>query len=230
MLSVSGATVVAVAIVGVTSLRVWRAERRHLRPSVRVPGSADALVVFGAQAYPEGPSRELACRLDHAVALWRAGVAPAIAVSGGIDAHSDEVVVMAEYLARSGVPDGAIIRARPGNNTRETLRTVAGLEGRRFVAVSSPYHSYRIEAEARRVGLDLVTDCPATTAEYRSARLARVRRATEVLGVIFYAIPDPVAVALRQRVGRLRHTLPHVLAGTGQLRGRRRGAPLPRSA
>lgn len=213
-LALTGAMVVAGAVVGVTAVRVRRSERRHLQPSERRPDSADAIVVFGAHAYPDRPSRELACRLDHGIELWRAGVAPVIAVSGGIDGDLDEVEVMADYLRRCGVPAAAVVPARPGGNTRQTLQAVAGLPGQRFVAVSSPYHSYRIEAESRRQQVEVITDCPAVTAEYSSERLVKVRRRSEVLGVLFYAIPDPVAVAIRRRVGRLRHTVPHRLAGT----------------
>lgn len=204
---------VVTGMVGVTAYRVRRSELRHGQPSLRVPGAADAIVVFGARVHPDRPSPELARRLDHAIELWRAGVAPVIAVSGGIDGDLDEVVVMSEYLVQQGVPVEAVVPARPGGNTRETLRAVAQLDGRRFVAVSSPYHSYRIEAEARRAHVAVVTDCPATTPEYRSQRLARVRRRSEVVGVLFYALPDPVAVVVRRRVGRLRHTVPDRLAG-----------------
>jgi uncharacterized SAM-binding protein YcdF (DUF218 family) len=224
----AGVAAIAAGVVGVTAYRVQRSERSHRQASERRPDSADVIVVFGAQVLPDRPSRELASRLDHAVELWRARVAPIIAASGGIDGELDEVAIMMDYLAQAGVPDEAIMPARPGGNTRETLQTVATLDGRRFVAVSSPYHSYRIEAEARRQHLDVVADCPATTPECRHPRLAKIRRRSEVLGVLFYAVPDPAAVTIRRWVGRLRHTVPHRLAGIGQTQGQQVDTRAPR--
>ena len=211
---VTGATLISATAVAVSAIRVRRSERRHLSPAVRQPGSADAILVFGARVNPDRPSDELAPRLDHAVMLWRAGVAPIIAVSGGIDGELDEVQVMSDHLVRAGVPSNSIVAARPGGNTRETLQTVARLPGARYAAVSSPFHSYRIESEARRQHLQVATDCPARTAEYAIPKLLAMRRRSEVIAVIIYALPAPLAAAIRTRLGRLRHTLPHVLAGT----------------
>ena len=214
LMLVIGATVSAATTVAVTAIRVRRSERRHQLPAMRQPGSADAIVVFGARVYPDRPSEDLAQRLNHAVMLWRTGVAPVIAVSGGVDGELDEVAVMGDYLLQAGVPASAIAPARPGGNTRETLQAVSQLQGRRYVAVSSPYHSYRIEAEARRQHLAVTTDCPARCAEAAHPRLLTVRRRSEVIGVLFYTLPDGLATQVRHRLGRLRHTLPHVLAGT----------------
>ena len=146
--------------------------------------------------------------------LYRAQVAPMIAVSGGMDGDLDEVEGMSDYLLSLGVPPEAIIPARPGGNTRETIHAISQLAGQHFVAVSSPFHSYRIEAEARRQHLEVTTDCPARTAESANPKLLAVRRHSEVVGVILYALPAPLAAVIRTRLGRLRYTLPHVLAGT----------------
>lgn len=210
----TSAMLTAATSVAVIANRVRRSEARHQRPATRQPGSADAIVVFGARVNPDGPCDELAERLDHAVTLWRTGVAPTIAVSGGMDGELDEVQVMTDYLVRNGVPSPAITPARPGGNTRQTLQAVSHLPGHRYVAVSSPFHAYRIETEARRQHLDVTTDCPARTAESANPKLLAVRRRSEVIGVIFYMLPAPLAALIHSRVGRLRHTLPHLLAGT----------------
>lgn len=118
-----------------------------------------------------------------------------------------------DYLLQAGVPASAIAPARPGGNTRETLQAVSQLPGRRYVAVSSPYHSYRIEAEARRQHLAVTTDCPARCAEAAHPRLLTARRQRGDRRVVLHP-SHGLATQVRHRLGRLRHTLPHVLAGT----------------
>ena len=45
---------------------------------------ADAIVVLGAAQYNGKPSPVLRARLDHALSLYREGLAPTIIVTGGI--------------------------------------------------------------------------------------------------------------------------------------------------
>lgn len=210
----AAAVVVGAGIVVVTAARVVRAEREQTLGRAKTDRPADGIVVFGAKVTREGPCAELRVRLDHGFMLWRRGVAPVLIVSGGWDGDIDEVAAMRQYLVALGVPPAAVTEARPGDNTRLTLRSVRALGDRRYVAVSTPYHAYRIAAEARRQRIDVRVDCPPTTPETRRVRLRRARLMTEVAGVILYALPDPVAVRLRAAVGGMRYTLPHVLAGT----------------
>ena len=44
---------------------------------------ADAIVVLGAAQYSGRPSPVLRARLDHAVSLWKRGLAPHVIVTGG---------------------------------------------------------------------------------------------------------------------------------------------------
>jgi len=180
-------------------------------PAARPP--ADALVVFGAAVYESGPSPELRARLDHALTLWRMGVAPLIMVGGGITGDIDEVESMAEYLVAHGVPEQAVAPARPGDNTRLQLRTLARLGDRRYVAVSSPYHALRIRAEARRQGLRVAVSAPASTPETRDAALYRARFAAELFALVWYALPARLTARVHTGPGTLRHVAPRVLAG-----------------
>src|SRR5690349_4599910 len=86
------------------------------------PQRADAIVVLGARALPDRPSRELQARLDHAAALWRSGVAPRIVCSGGWAGDICEPVVMARALVGAGVPGSAVEIDDRGTCTRETVR------------------------------------------------------------------------------------------------------------
>lgn len=177
-----------------------------LRPAPTPAG--DAVLVFGAQALPTGPSDELRARLDHAVALWQRGGAPVIAVSGGIDGHVCETTVMCAWLMDNGVPADAIVRIEPGATTRETIRSARRAGDLAYIAVSSPYHARRIRAEARRAGVRMATDCPASTPEWACPRVRRVRVATELMASAWYALPPSVADRLHAPLAPLRHAVP----------------------
>jgi uncharacterized SAM-binding protein YcdF (DUF218 family) len=137
--------------VGIVSwLRIWRAGRRDLA------APADAIVVFGAAVWPSGPSPTLRLRTQHAAAVYHRGVAPRVVCSGGRSGGRSEPEVMAELLRGDGVPAAAIVLDEDGLTTQATLASVVKLGGgawRRIIAVSSPYHLFRIVAEARRHGV-----------------------------------------------------------------------------
>ena len=141
----------------VTFVQVWMASRRdEARPS-------DAIIVLGAAEYDGRPSPVLAARLDHAIDLYRDGIAPVIVVTGGRvpGDRFTEAGVSADYLHKHAVPDTAILRETTGRTSWESLEAAARFleEGdmRRVVLVSDPYHSARIKAIAHEVGLDAVT-------------------------------------------------------------------------
>jgi uncharacterized SAM-binding protein YcdF (DUF218 family) len=134
----------------VTWIRIWRAGRRDLA------APAAAIVVFGAAVWPSGPSPTLRLRTQHAAALHRRGLAPRVVCSGGRSGGRSEPEVMAELLRAESVPDEALVLDENGTTTRATLDSVVVLGGgawRRIVVVSSPYHVFRIVAEARRHGV-----------------------------------------------------------------------------
>jgi len=224
-LLVGVAVLVVVAVAGACLLarRVRRAERAASVPFAEAAGphsgdragrpAADALVVFGATVDRDGPCAELRARLDHAVALWRAGVAPVVMVSGGIVGDIDEIDAMAGYLVAQGIPGDAVAEVRPGHTTRATLETLRGLGERRYVAVSSPYHAHRIGAEARRQGLRVTVSAPRSTPETRHPPTHRARLASELAALVLYALPPGLAAHVGTGPGTLRHRLPHVLAG-----------------
>ncbi|HQZ84882.1 MAG: hypothetical protein QG671_854 [Actinomycetota bacterium] len=213
-----------VTVATVTAARVRHDEREQTSGRAGSDEPADGIVVFGATVTPAGPCAELRARLDHAFNLWQRGVAPVLIVSGGWDGDIDEVAAMGDYLVRRGAPMAAVVEARPGDNTRLTLRAVRGLGGGRYVAVSTPYHAYRIRTESERQRIDLRVDCPSTTPEMRQPRVRRARLQAEVAGVLLYSLPEPVAARLRSAVGGLRYSVPLLLAGRfADSRRRRRG-------
>lgn len=120
---------------------------------------AQAIVVLGAAQYRGRPSPVLRARLDHAVALYRKGIAPRLVLTGGI-AEGDtasEAAVSRLYALAAGVPDSAILLENEGRTTSQSLAGVARLlRARRLdtvVVVSDPFHVLRAETVARRMGL-----------------------------------------------------------------------------
>lgn len=120
---------------------------------------ADAIVVLGAAHYNGRPSNVLRARLDHAVELYREGLAALIVVTGG-KADGDrlsEAMVSREYLLGRRVPDSAVVMQPTGRNSRESMAAAAEWLGDRglrdVVLVSDPFHMARLVAEARALDL-----------------------------------------------------------------------------
>lgn len=114
---------------------------------------ADAIVVFGAKALPDGTCSEaLADRVMTGVAAWKQKLAPVLVMSGG----DNEPAAMRALAMRNGVPAEAIALDDQGVNTQATLRNLSG-RYRRVLAVSHYYHNARVKMAATRLGLDLVT-------------------------------------------------------------------------
>lgn len=123
---------------------------------------ADAIGVFGAAEYDGRPSPVFRARLDHAVDLYRHGIAPLIITLGG--AGGDEYTegsVGREYLMSQGVPEQAIIAETESRNTEESARRIAVIARtnglKRLVIVSDGTHLFRIHAICAADGLNVLT-------------------------------------------------------------------------
>jgi uncharacterized SAM-binding protein YcdF (DUF218 family) len=138
---------------GVTFVQVWSASRAS------GPDSADAIVVLGAAQYDGEPSPVLRSRLDHAVELYEAGVAPIVVVTGGNQPGDrfTEASAGDRYLQQHGIPASAMRLETQGSSSWESLAAAARFlrsEGiTDVVLVSSPYHALRTEQIAAEVGL-----------------------------------------------------------------------------
>jgi uncharacterized SAM-binding protein YcdF (DUF218 family) len=123
---------------------------------------SDAICVFGAAEYDGRPSPVYRARLDHALALYKRGIAPLIITLGGAggDQYS-EGAVGREYLMGMGVPEEAIIAETVSRDTEESARRVAviaranGLH--RLVIVSDGTHMFRIHEICADDGLNVLT-------------------------------------------------------------------------
>ena len=119
---IAGALALAV-IAGYASYRIWvQGQRDEQRP-------ADAIVVMGAAQYDGRPSPVFAARLDHAVSLYLAGLAPNLVVTGG-KADGDrttEAATAKAYAIARGVPPSAILVEDASRTTRESIHSVGQL-------------------------------------------------------------------------------------------------------
>jgi uncharacterized SAM-binding protein YcdF (DUF218 family) len=123
----------------------------------------DAIVVLGAAQYNGRPSPVLRARLDHALQLYREGLAPRIVVTGGVGRGdtTSEAIVGRHYLLSHDVPPSAVVVQPQGRSTQASMTAVAGwLEAEhlnRVILVSDPFHMFRLRLEARRTDLEAYT-------------------------------------------------------------------------
>lgn len=124
---------------------------------------ADAIVVLGAAQYDGRPSPVLRARLDHAISLYRSGMAPTLILTGGVGAGDtvSEAMVGHRYATRAGVPPSAILTERSGLRSIESLHATAQLMESRglqsAILVSDPFHMLRLQLLARRFGIRAYT-------------------------------------------------------------------------
>jgi uncharacterized SAM-binding protein YcdF (DUF218 family) len=123
----------------------------------------DAIVVLGAAQYNGRPSPVLRARLDHALGLYREGLAPLIVVTGGVGKGdtTSEAIVGRRYLMAHEVPARAVVAQPEGRTTMASMTAVAAwLRSRgheRVLLVSDPFHMFRLRLEARRTRLEAYT-------------------------------------------------------------------------
>jgi len=143
--------ILGVWIVSLFGVMYWET-RDDARPSA-------AIVVLGAAQYVGRPSPVLRARLDHAIDLWKRGLAPRIVFTGGfgVGDTTSEAAAGQRYALQHGVPATAIMIENMGRSTSESLQQVAKLmasaPSRDVILVSDPFHMLRLSILARRHGM-----------------------------------------------------------------------------
>ena len=154
LIRLAGAACLGIALVGgYATYRIWsQGQTDEERP-------ADAIVVMGAAQYDGRPSPVFAARLDHAVALYFAGVAPRIVVTGG-KAEGDrttEADAGRTFAINLGVPPEDILVEDQSRTTLESIRAVsvvlAANDARSAVFGSDRPHMLRVLRMASDVGI-----------------------------------------------------------------------------
>jgi len=157
----------AVGILGAMALLAMAAEVVHVagriaqQSTVDEAQAADIIVVLGAAEYRGKPSPVLRARLDHALTLYRKGLAPRILTTGGAggDPVYTEGDVGRSYLVSRGVPSEAITVEPEGESTVQST-AASGEIMRRMglkscIVVSDGYHIFRVKRMLQSSGVQV---------------------------------------------------------------------------
>jgi uncharacterized SAM-binding protein YcdF (DUF218 family) len=151
------AVLACLLLVAATAGAIWWTARQDARPS------SDAIVVLGSAQYDGVPSSIFEARLEHALGLFEAGVAPVVVTVGG-KADGDrftEAEAGAQYLVDAGVPADALLPVPEGDDTLESMRSVSRAFDERgwstAVLVTDPWHAMRTERMAEDAGIEADT-------------------------------------------------------------------------
>ncbi len=135
--------------------------RQHILSAEEAAGleDMDCILILGCGVRPDGtPSLMLQDRLDMGLALFEAGAAPKLLMSGDHGtAEYDEVNTMKRYATDRGAASRDVFMDHAGFSTYESMyraRDVFCAE--RVIVVSQRYHLYRAVYDARALGLDAV--------------------------------------------------------------------------
>ena len=147
------ALLASIALIGYAAFRINAQGQLDERRPV------DAIVVLGAAQFNGRPGGVFAARLDHAVALWKEGIAPYLVVTGGKlpGDKTTEAATARAWAMQRGVPAEAILSEDRGRTTFESLEAVAGIfreHGLRSgVFVSDETHMLRVLRMASDQGM-----------------------------------------------------------------------------
>lgn len=156
----AAACLLALGAASVAGPALWTRAMAHDRVLTLAQAPArDVAIIYGAEMYPSGrPSPYLRARLDLGAALFQAGKAKVLIVSGDDSpAHHREATNMKAYLVSAGVPAARIVTDDFGLDTYDTCmraRDVFGVTS--ALLVSQRYHLPRAVATCRAVGVDAV--------------------------------------------------------------------------
>lgn len=118
----------------------------------------DCILVLGCGVWGDEPTPLLSDRLDAAVALYKAGAAPKILMSGDHGQKGyDEVSVMRKYAMEQGVPSEDIFMDHAGFSTYETMYRAKDVFGvKKAVVVTQKYHLYRALYDADAFDIEAI--------------------------------------------------------------------------
>jgi uncharacterized SAM-binding protein YcdF (DUF218 family) len=148
------AVLATVALLAYAAYRInAQGERDESRP-------ANAIVVLGAAQFNGRPGGVFEARLDHAIDLWKQGLAPYLVVTGGklpADITTEAATARTWAIAR-GVPAEAILAEDQGRTTLESIEAVGAIFRERglrsAVFVSDETHMLRVLRMASDQGIE----------------------------------------------------------------------------
>ncbi len=192
-------------------------EKRSIIQSIF--GASPAILIFGAGVTGSKPSKELQSRLDVGLRYWDQNKSSLIFLSGGINLEINEPKVMLTYLESKGIPEINLRILSSSFNTRETINSFKKMVGdfpnSETIAISSPYHSFRIMLEAKKQKLNFRIVSDKHSPEQAHRHVLRIRTITEVLAITFYLLPHSFTKNISTNHQSFRHKIPKKLIGLG---------------
>lgn len=140
----------------------------------------DCILVLGCKVHSNGtPSAMLEDRLRRSVALFHAGAAPKLLMSGDHGTTSyNEVRSMKQYAIDNGIASSDIFMDHAGFSTYESMyRAKEIFQVKKVLIVTQEYHLYRAIYVARSLGLDAY----GVSADYRGYSGQAARDIREIL-------------------------------------------------
>jgi vancomycin permeability regulator SanA len=185
-------------------IRISSGKRILTQEEAAALDGVDCILVLGCLVRDGGqPSDMLADRLRRGVALYEAGAAPKLLMSGDHGREDyDEVDAMKRYAVDAGIPSEDIFMDHAGFSTYESLYRARDIfQAETVIIVSQDYHLYRALHIAKRLGLeaygvgaDYHTYWGQTTREVREV----LARAKDWLVCIWKPLPtylgDPIPI------------------------------------
>ena len=194
------------ALVGLGLPVAWRLREVLRGAAGDSPAPADAILVLGRELEADRPTAVFRARLEQGEALWRAGWAPWLVVSGGMTglAKRSEAEAGREYLVARGVPPPSIWVEDRSRFTLENLYNVRGaLRERglsRVILVSDPLHLARAATLARGLALEVACSAAPSAPPLRGSPGWWLRGAREAFLLHWYH----VGVAYSRAIGSQR--------------------------
>ena len=168
------------AVLGINLWVTGTVKDRILTQEQAATLDADCIIVFGCQVRNDGtPSHMLEDRLKRGVALYEAGAAPKLLMSGDHGTKGyDEVNTMKGYAIEASIPTEDIFMDHAGFSTYETVYRAKEIFGaEKIILVTQEYHLYRAMYIAEAMGLEVY----GVAADYRSYSGQLSRDIREVL-------------------------------------------------
>ena len=177
----------ALAILGIggltvidASIRLSSGKRILSQEEAAELEGVDCILVLGCLVHDSGrPSDMLSDRLRRGLALYEAGAAPKLLMSGDHGRENyDEVDAMKRYAVEAGVPTQDVFMDHAGFSTYESLyRARDVVQAKTVLIVTQEYHLYRALHIAKRLGLEAY----GVGADYHTYVGQSVREVREVL-------------------------------------------------
>lgn len=157
------------AVFGLSSFVKNRTADKIVNETEAAKLDADCILVLGCGVREDGtPSLMLRDRLETGVALYEAGTAPKLLMSGDHGRKDyDEVNLMKDYAMEKGIPSEDIFMDHAGFSTYDSMVRARDIFcAKTVVIVSQEYHLYRALYLAEKLGLEAY-GVPALDVNYR---------------------------------------------------------------